>query len=210
MVAPSAASKEGQSISTISAPASVSRSRFAWNVSFTPGPYPGPASCLMIPTFVPCRSRWAPARAASAFEGCSSGREVESRTSWPPMTSCKSAASSTVRAAGPTWSRLEASAMSPYRETPPYVGLTPTVPVSAAGSRIEPPVSEPSASGAENAASVAEDPPPDPPGVRSRSHGFRVGRTRRTPLRIPSRIRRGSFCENREPGRAQALTTVAS
>ena len=44
------------------------------------------------------------------------------------------------------WSGLierEASAINPNRETPPYVGLTPTVPVTDAYWRIEPPVSVP-------------------------------------------------------------------
>ena len=45
----------------------------------------------------------------------------------------------------------------------------------AAGWRIEPPVSLPSASGASNAATAAAEPPPDRPGMRSRSHGLRVG-----------------------------------
>ena len=55
------------------------------------------------------------------------------------------------------------------------MGLTPTVAVSAAGWRIDPPVSDPIASGAWNAASAAALPPPDPPGTRSTSHGLRVG-----------------------------------
>ncbi len=55
------------------------------------------------------------------------------------------------------------------------MGLTPTVPVTAAGWRIEPPVSVPMASGASNAASAAAEPPPDPPGIGSVSHGLRVG-----------------------------------
>jgi len=49
------------------------------------------------------------------------------------------------------------------------------MPQSAAGWRIEPPVSEPSASGARRAATAAADPPLDPPGVRSSAHGLRVG-----------------------------------
>jgi hypothetical protein len=53
--------------------------------------------------------------------------------------------------------------------------LTPTVAVSAAGWRIEPPVSVPMASGAWNAASAAALPPPEPPGTRSMFHGLRVG-----------------------------------
>src|SRR3954467_9972775 len=45
----------------------------------------------------------------------------------------------------------------------------------AAGWRIEPPVSVPIASGASNAATAAAEPPPEPPGIRSRSHGLWVG-----------------------------------
>jgi hypothetical protein len=55
------------------------------------------------------------------------------------------------------------------------VGLSPTTPQSAAGWRIEPPVSVPIAHGARPAATAAADPPEDPPGTRSRSHGFRTG-----------------------------------
>ena len=51
----------------------------------------------------------------------------------------------------------------------------PTVPVTAAGWRIDPPVSVPMASGAWNDATADEDPPPEPPGMRSRSQGLRLG-----------------------------------
>src|SRR5437879_1579502 len=51
----------------------------------------------------------------------------------------------------------------------------PTTPQSAAGWRIDPPVSEPSASGANPAATAAADPPDEPPGTRSRQCGLRVG-----------------------------------
>src|SRR4051794_41983232 len=47
--------------------------------------------------------------------------------------------------------------------------------VTAAGWRIEPPVSVPMASGASKPATAADDPPDEPPGIRSRSHGLRVG-----------------------------------
>src|SRR6476661_788317 len=40
---------------------------------------------------------------------------------------------------------------------------------------MDPPVSDPIASGAWNAASAAALPPPDPPGMRVTSHGLRVG-----------------------------------
>ena len=49
------------------------------------------------------------------------------------------------------------------------------MPHRAAGWRIDPPVSEPSASGARPAATAAADPPLDPPGVRSSAQGFLAG-----------------------------------
>src|SRR6516162_10883621 len=49
------------------------------------------------------------------------------------------------------------------------------MPQTAAGWRIEPPVSVPTASGASLAATAADDPPDEPPGTRSRSHGLRLG-----------------------------------
>src|SRR5947199_10721717 len=51
----------------------------------------------------------------------------------------------------------------------------PTTPHRAAGWRIEPPVSDPMASGAKPAATAAALPPLDPPGTRERSRGLRVG-----------------------------------
>src|SRR6202166_3646069 len=51
----------------------------------------------------------------------------------------------------------------------------PTTPHKAAGWRIEPPVSEPSASGARPAATAAADTPADPPGARSGAWGLRGG-----------------------------------
>src|SRR5689334_13037537 len=53
----------------------------------------------------------------------------------------------------------------PQREHRPYVGLRPTVPVNAAGCRIEPPVSVPVAPRQSCAATAAADPPEEPPGV---------------------------------------------
>ena len=47
--------------------------------------------------------------------------------------------------------------------------------VSAAGWRMEPPVSVAVAAGAKRAATEAADPPDEPPGERSRSHGFLTG-----------------------------------
>jgi hypothetical protein len=47
--------------------------------------------------------------------------------------------------------------------------------VSAAGWRIEPPVSVPVAAGAMQAATAAAEPPDEPPGTRLWSHGFLTG-----------------------------------
>ncbi len=54
------------------------------------------------------------------------------------------------------------------------MGLSPTMPHSAAGWRMEPPVSVPSAHGARPAATAAALPPEEPPGTRARSHGLRT------------------------------------
>src|SRR5215470_11692327 len=75
------------------------------------------------------------------------------------------AASCTVRANGPAWSSEDAYATMPKREQRPYVGLMPTMPVSAAGWRIEPPVSVPVAPRQRFAATAAAEPPDDPPGT---------------------------------------------
>src|SRR5262245_66476883 len=51
----------------------------------------------------------------------------------------------------------------------------PTMPQKAAGWRIDPPVSEPSASGVMPEATATADPPLDPPGTRSVAQGLRDG-----------------------------------
>ncbi len=53
----------------------------------------------------------------------------------------------------------------PQREQRPYVGLIPTMPVSAAGWRIEPPVSVAVAARQRSAATAADEPPEEPPGT---------------------------------------------
>src|SRR6185369_7884475 len=65
--------------------------------------------------------------------------------------------------------------MRPKRDTLPYVGFMPTTPHSAAGWRIEPPVSDPMPSGAKPAATATAEPPLDPPGTRDGSWGLRLG-----------------------------------
>ena len=58
-------------------------------------------------------------------------------------------------------------------ETRPREGLIPNSPQHEAGMRIDPPPSEPCASGRTPAATAAAAPPDEPPGVRSVFHGLR-------------------------------------
>jgi hypothetical protein len=69
----------------------------------------------------------------------------------------------------------EANAISPYRLIRPYVGFSPTTPLSDAGWRTLPPVSVPSAQTTSPAATAAALPPLEPPGTRDVSHGLRTG-----------------------------------
>src|SRR3954447_19449646 len=87
----------------------------------------------------------------------------------------------------------------------------PTVPVTAPGWRMEPPVSVPIASGASKAATAADDPPPEPPGIRSRSHGLWVAPYAECSVDDP--IANSSMLVLPRIGRPAALsraTTVAS
>src|SRR5436309_11999490 len=93
--------------------------------------------------------------------------------------------SRTVLVTMPIWSRPDANATSPHRDTRPYVGFTPTTPQSAAGWRTLPPVSEPRPAGTMRAATAAADPPLDPPGTRVVSHGLRVGPTEECSVEEP-------------------------
>ena len=54
------------------------------------------------------------------------------------------------------------------------MGFTPTTPQNEPGWRMDPPVSEPSATGSMPAATAAALPPDEPPGTWSRFHGLWV------------------------------------
>ncbi len=84
-----------------------------------------------------------------------------------------SAVSSTERVSGPKQIQCPPSSCG-SRGTRPVCGLSPNRPQHAAGMRIEPAPSAPSAAGTSPAATAAAEPPLEPPGVRSRSHGLRV------------------------------------
>ena len=78
--------------------------------------------------------------------------------SGPAITASTRAASSTLRANGPAVSWLKAIGTMPVRDTSPTVGLMPTMPFAKAGTRIEPAVSVPIATGHRPAATAAADP----------------------------------------------------
>ena len=65
--------------------------------------------------------------------------------SWPAITLRIRAASSTVLAIGPRWSRVHERYKAPLVLTRPKVGLNPTMPHKVEGTRMEPAVSLPMA-----------------------------------------------------------------
>src|SRR5262249_37785291 len=103
----------------------------------------------------------------------SSGSANGSRGSRRAIAFIMTAASRTVRASGQTWATSSLPPAAGYIGTRAKVGLRPTSPQKLAGMRIEPAPSEPSASGANPAATAAAPPPVEPPGVRVGSQGLR-------------------------------------
>ena len=78
----------------------------------------------------------------------------------------------TVVAIGPIVSRPGASGHTPSSDMRPWVVFRPAMPQQAAGTRTEPPVSEPSATSASPAATAVAEPLEDPPGMSPGSSGF--------------------------------------
>src|SRR4051795_12305651 len=97
------------------------------------------------------------------------------------------ALSAAVRHRAPSVTRKSSPCSGP-REIRPRAGLRPTSPQQAAGILIEPPPSDPWATGTIPAATAAAAPPEEPPGVREVSQGLRVGPKRRGSVtgRIPN------------------------
>ena len=89
-----------------------------------------------------------------------------------------SAASSTVRVIGPWCVKgVKRPSVSAWGMRPKD-GFMPNTPQQLAGILMEPAPSLPSASGPSPAATAAAAPPLEPPAIRSRRHGFRVGPNR--------------------------------
>ena len=90
----------------------------------------------------------------------------------PFIPSTAIAASSTLLDRTPTVSNELANWNIPYLDIIPYVGLYPTTPQYEEGCLIDPPVSEPMANKTSLADTVAAEPPDEPPGILSKSHGL--------------------------------------
>jgi hypothetical protein len=81
--------------------------------------------------------------------------------------------SSTVRVIGDTVSIVHAKGTTLWLLTRPMVGRMPTIPLTADGRRMDPPVSVPRAPRQVRAATAAPDPPLEPAGNRYRFQGLR-------------------------------------
>ena len=75
---------------------------------------------------------------------------------------------------GPTWSSVQDTPKTPSRGTSPNVGFSPLTPQYDAGTRMDPPVSLPSATGKSPAARPAADPDELPPAQRPGALGLRT------------------------------------
>src|SRR6266550_5801360 len=122
-----------------------------------------------MPTVIPFGARFA----ALAFHA-GAPSVVGSSGSGPAIAAAISAQSSTVRASGPTVSRVNESGIALARLRRPFVGFSPVTPQKCAGIRIEPPVSEPSAAGTSRAATADPEPDDEPPVIRSGFQGLRT------------------------------------
>jgi hypothetical protein len=87
----------------------------------------------------------------------------------------------------------------------------PTTPHSAAGWRIDPPVSDPSPNPAKPATTAAAEPPDDPPGTLLVSCGLRVGPNAEFSVELPmANSSRLVLPMTMAPASASRSTTVAS
>ncbi len=93
----------GTDASSTLAPAAASASAASRTRAATSGAMPSPSSSVITPTRRPSTPS---SRTVRETAGAGSGIDVESSGSWPAMTSSSSAASATVVANGPIWSRL--------------------------------------------------------------------------------------------------------
>src|SRR5215469_10498528 len=100
-------------------------------------------------------------------------REYGSLRSGPAMTASTVAASSVVSAKIEMQSSERQAGTTPVVETRPRLGLRPTMLLRAAGTRPDPAVSVPSATGTSPAATATADPELEPPGISAGSSVLR-------------------------------------
>ncbi len=105
--------------------------------------------------------------------------------------SCAVMASRTERVMAQTVSSVVESGSAPSAGTSRAVFLKPTMPFSAAGMRIEPPVSEPSPMNAAPLATEIAAPDDEPPGTRGVTGVARIGR--RAVVRVDADARKGEL-----------------
>src|SRR6202040_1215130 len=99
-------------------------------------------------------------------------RENESAPSAPAIAASAVIASSVVSERIDTQSSVRHAGTTPAVEISPRLGFSPTMLLSMAGTRPEPAVSVPNASGTNPADTATADPELDPPGMRSPRKGF--------------------------------------
>src|SRR5262245_64168711 len=100
-------------------------------------------------------------------------REYGSAASGPAIAVNAANASSTVSANTETQSSVRQAGTTPAVETRPRLGFRPTILQSPAGTRPEPAVSVPSASGTRPAATATAEPELEPPGISAALNGLR-------------------------------------
>src|SRR3954451_3926021 len=124
----------------------------------------------------PTRSRPGSAPTSALHGRAGGGAVYGSPGHGPAVTSSTPAVSRTDRVNTCSWVTMPQNSPKPGpSDVRPRLGLSPTRPQWADGTRIEPPMSLPCANAIIPAATAAPDPPDEPPAERSRSHGFRVG-----------------------------------
>src|SRR5699024_4564902 len=136
------------------------------------------------------------------------GTADQSRGSGRRRASMNAAVSPTVRVMGPAWARVPKGLDGNIGMTP-YVGLRATIPQNAAGIRTEPPPSVPRASWPRPAATAAEPPPLEPPGVSAGSEGSLPADRSGVPQRAPPAGARGALAQPRAAGRRPPATGAA-
>src|SRR5579884_1594630 len=146
--------------------------------------------------------------------GNGASRDVLSFGSCPLTIFNTASASRAERHIGPSLSEVHINAMAPCRLTRPYVGRRPLTPQNAAGTMMEPLVSEPIAKPTSPAATAAPGPLDEPPLQYARFHGVRPGPVNEASASLypnpPASSTIASFAHRTAPASCSFFTTVPS